>query len=58
MKDPLKLADLSVESFATTADPAPRLAAAVTVVTIDTEQIECWSPLCMDTEQRTCPPAA
>ncbi|HEX8904368.1 MAG TPA: pinensin family lanthipeptide [Longimicrobiaceae bacterium] len=44
----LKLDDLQVTSFATTAEPS------ATITVIDTQQIECWSPFCMETQQRTC----
>jgi len=44
----LKLEELQVSSFDTVS--APSTGSTV----IDTQQMECWSPLCMDTEQRTC----
>jgi hypothetical protein len=48
----LRLDDLQVTSFDTVAQPES--------ASIDTQQVDCWSPLCMDTAQRTCPtqPAA
>jgi hypothetical protein len=45
----LKLQDLQVSSFET----SPETGSVSTV--IDTQQVDCWSPLCMDTQQRTCP---
>lgn len=45
----LKIEDLQVSSFETSVGTAS------TGTVIDTQQIDCWSPLCMDTEQRTCP---
>ncbi|HET6764866.1 MAG TPA: hypothetical protein VFH27_14375 [Longimicrobiaceae bacterium] len=41
---------LQVDTFTTTAD---QLAGTV-AVTVDTQQVDCWSPLCMDTAGRTC----
>jgi hypothetical protein len=45
----LKIEDLQVSSFETSVDTAS------TGTVIDTQQVDCWSPLCMDTQQRTCP---
>ena len=44
----LKLDQLQVSSFET----SPESASVSTGV--DTQQADCWSPLCMDTQQRTC----
>jgi hypothetical protein len=41
---------LQVDTFDVTAD---QLSGAV-AVTVDTQQVDCWSPLCMDTAGRTC----
>lgn len=49
----LRLDDLSVASFDAT--PDERLLAAVKT-TRDTEQVECFSPLCGPTFWRTCEP--
>lgn len=43
----LRAQDLKVETF----EVAPAAASAEA----DTEQVECWSPLCGPTEGRTCP---
>ncbi|HEX8242429.1 MAG TPA: hypothetical protein VF541_02990 [Longimicrobium sp.] len=45
----LKLADLQVSSFETSAQPSSG------DTLVDTQQMDCWSPLCMDTYQRDCP---
>lgn len=47
----LRLDDLSVASFvATPNEPF----AGVTNTRVDTQQVECWSPLCGPTAARTC----
>jgi hypothetical protein len=43
----LRTQDLKVESF--------EVVSAGGVTPIDTQQMDCWSPLCMYSEQRTCP---
>lgn len=48
----LKLDELQVSSFDTAAQPVEGS------TVIDTQQMDCWSPLCMDTQQRTCPQTA
>jgi hypothetical protein len=45
----MKIQDLQVSSFETSVETAS------TATVIDTQQMDCWSPLCMDTQQRTCP---
>jgi hypothetical protein len=42
--------DIQVDTFSTSAE---QLSGAV-AVTVDTQQVDCWSPLCMDTAGRTC----
>ena len=45
----LKLDELQVSSFETSTDSPSG------DTLVDTQQMDCCSPLCMDTNQRTCP---